>query len=154
MSKTLNIRLDENQFTDLALGKIVVIERDSIKVQLILADFGYGRMLDILENALDNLSKTDGSKNWENRPILGGKKHLSGITNEEAIEAAKAEGLVNATIKIQTHQYITLIDDTYEFQIYFNGHLSIPKNNSLYDSRCIKAHQYLQSLNYGTNHNG
>ena len=65
MEKKINIRLDEQMFTELVQGKMVVVEGDLVKVQIILADIGYTKMLDILENALDDLAKTGGSDRFE-----------------------------------------------------------------------------------------
>lgn len=68
MSKTqVRIRLDENNFTELIKGKEVTIIRDSVEVKIILADFGYARMLDILENSLDDLSKPGAFEEFGNR---------------------------------------------------------------------------------------
>ena len=50
MAKTqVRIRLDEENFTELVQGKQVTIERDSVEVKMILADFGYDRMLEIIK---------------------------------------------------------------------------------------------------------
>lgn len=63
------IRLDEKMFTELVKGDQVTIDSPSVKVDMILADIGYARMLDILENALDDLSKAGGSERFEGRKI-------------------------------------------------------------------------------------
>jgi len=135
MSKTqVRIRLDEENFTELVQGKQVAIERDSVEVKMILADFGYTRMLDILENSLDDLSKTDGSKNWESRSESTIKtfgiapKELSELTEVDTIELAKLSGY---DVDSKTHA-VNSVKANLEHILKYN----------------VPAYQYLQSKNY------
>lgn len=143
------IRVDERMFTELIKGNQVSVEspimrlsEETTKIDIILADIGYARMLDILENSLDDLSKTDASKNWENRKISSDfkEKELSEISDEDAIEVGKIIGweltetvpLFVVKQKVGTFLSIGLED----------------KGFSYHPQEAFKAYQYLQSKNY------
>lgn len=137
------IRVDETMFTELIKGNQISVESPSVKVDIILADIGYVRMLDILENSLDDLSKTDASKNWENRTISSDfkvEKELSEISDEDVIEVGKIIGweltetvpLFVVKQKVGTFLSIGLED----------------KGFSYHPQEAFKAYQYLQSKNY------
>lgn len=143
----VKVRLDEKAFTALVKGEIVKAKNDFTEVQVILADIGYEKMLDILENALDDLSKTDGSINWKEkmkylvRTHLNARKiDLSEITDEDIIEVGKIIGweltetvpLFIVKQKVGTFLSVSIED----------------KGFSYHPQEAFRAYQYLQSRGY------
>jgi hypothetical protein len=142
------IRLDENMFTELVKGgQVTTLFSPSIKVDMILADIGYARMLDILEKALDDLSKAGGSERFEGRknyPTMLSSatilKPLSEITEEDITELGKILGYV-----------ITDTCPLFVIEQKVGTFLSIDlddKGFSYHPQEAFKAYQYLQSKNY------
>ncbi len=76
-------------------------------------------------------------------------KPLSSITDEDAIEVAKIEGLVNAKITGKNNYKIELSDDSYILLITYKGRIDLYKNtNHIAQDKTLEMFQYLQSKGY------
>jgi hypothetical protein len=73
---------------------------------------------------------------------------LSSLSDDEAIQVAKALSLVHATVMSRSETAIMLTDDSYTLTIVFSGLIAMAKRGLAYADRLFVAYDYLRGQGF------
>lgn len=76
-------------------------------------------------------------------------KPMSDITDDDAKECGSCCGLHTEGSRVEREvNSVYVYNDSYQLQIYFNGHICLRKNGAIYDQDMRRVYEYLRSKSY------
>jgi hypothetical protein len=76
-------------------------------------------------------------------------KAMSEITDDDAKECGSICGLHTGGSRVERKvNSVYVYNDSYQLQIYFNGHICLRKNGAIYDQDMRRVYEYLRSKSY------